>query len=70
MSKRISVKDGMPPIIDAVQVVRCKDCEHCLPYDNINYCSHYPYKECYVVIEENGYCNYGKRRSAGGDIRE
>lgn len=54
------------PTVDGVPVVRCEECQYCLPYNNINYCSYYPYKECYVVISENGYCNYGKRRSDGG----
>ena len=52
------------PTVDAVEVVRCKKCKYCLPYtNNTNYCSHYPYRECYVVVEENDYCSYGERKT-------
>lgn len=44
-------------IIDAVPVVRCKDCKHYLDEDQ---------KGCdltYSVIKPNDYCSYGERRT-------
>lgn len=49
--------------------VTCGECKYCFPYhrdyvraDEI-YCSHYPYKNCYVLVEKDDFCNYGERRA-------
>ena len=55
------------PTVDAVEVVRCKDCEewnrHCGVIDSPNgHCSH-------LEITTNGYdyCSYGERRTDATD---
>ena len=49
------------PTVDAVQVVRCKDCEY--SYDEISYlcCSHGVCVDC--EVPPNFSCAYGKRRA-------
>ena len=49
------------PVVDAVPVVRCKDCEY--SYDDIRgmCCSHGVCVDCEVT--QNFYCAYGKRRA-------
>ena len=49
------------PVVDAVPVVRCKDCEY--SYDEIRYlcCLHGVCVDCEVT--PNFYCAYGKRRA-------
>lgn len=49
------------PTVDAVPVVRCKDCEY--SYDEISYlcCSHGVCDDC--EVPPNFYCAYGKRRA-------
>ena len=49
------------PTVDAVEVVRCKDCKHyneseqgC---DHFGYYSHTPY------VDEDDFCSYGERRT-------
>ena len=46
------------PTVDAVQVVRCKDCVHCSENGG---------KDCPVEkhhpIQMNGFCHFGERRS-------
>ena len=54
------------PAVDAVEVVRCKDCKYlyCLSaVDRRFYCRHWPKGlEGINVIEENPFCSYGERR--------
>lgn len=47
------------PTIDAVEVVRCKDCKHRDPEDKKCDCGmwHFPY-----ITDDNDYCSYGERR--------
>ena len=49
------------PVVDAVPVVRCKDCEYSC--DEISYlcCSHGVCVDC--EVQPNFYCAYGKRRA-------
>lgn len=52
------------PTVDAVPVVRCKDCKHWKHADGIG-CTDFV-KICslaYYMIGENGYCLYGERRT-------
>lgn len=49
------------PTVDAVQVVRCKDCKHSEHwYGDKNLC--YLWSETGIDVFEDGYCSYGKRR--------
>ena len=44
------------PTIDAVEVVRCKDCKYKYMYKSVWEC---PYG---LMITADGYCNYGERK--------
>ena len=59
------------PTVDAVEVVRCKDCKH---YDNgegIQWCilnSHFAQDGAdWNSFPENGFCSYGERRKNADD---
>lgn len=50
------------PTIDAVQVIRCKNCKHWR--DGVHGCTDHV-KVCeigFYMVGENGYCVYGERR--------
>lgn len=64
---RIVIEDA--PTVDAVEVVRCKDCKH---YDNtegICWCKvnskFFPGGVDWHGFPEDGYCSYGERRNDG-----
>ena len=46
------------PTIDAVSVVRCKDCKYKYMYKSVWEC---PYG---LMITADGYCNYGERKES------
>lgn len=48
------------PAADVVKVVRCKNCKHYTPFDNLDYgtCTRW-YNE---KVEENYFCGKGKRK--------
>ena len=48
------------PTIDAVEVVRCKDCKHLYFKDMSAYC---PFKVS--ACRPNGFCSLGERRNDG-----
>ena len=54
------------PTIDAVQVVRCKDCQYAgepiYEVENDYWCSKHG-----IYIYENDYCSYGERRTDGAE---
>ena len=45
--------------IDAVPVVRCRDCKHMIPQSHTRYCTVW-----YAAngIGDDGFCNYGERK--------
>ena len=47
------------PTVDAVEVVRCKDCKHTGNYGGYLTCPYYDD----LAVEENHFCSYGERRS-------
>ena len=53
--------DGLT-IVDAVEVVRCKDCKHYLLPQG--FCKHdrHDYQTMSVVQEDDDFCSYGERR--------
>lgn len=55
------------PTVDAVPVVRCKDCEY--SYDEISYlcCSHGVCFDC--EVPPNFYCAEGKRKDGDDDAK-
>ena len=61
------------PTIDAVEIVRCKDCKHYRPQkksahweDRANYCDRF------VTIKTRPYdfCSYGKRKDGDGNAQK
>lgn len=47
------------PAADVVEVVRCKDCKHSTPCEEIIRCLN-PYG--LTICDENDFCSYGERR--------
>jgi hypothetical protein len=51
---------------DAVPVVRCKDCKHCLrhtvPLGTYGYCNHFGYYDYAPEVHPDDFCSYGERR--------
>ena len=62
--------EGCPPTIDAVEVVRCKDCiygKNVAVRDSTGgviqrWCSNMKFFHCIRSVENDDYCSYGKRR--------
>ncbi len=61
------------PTVDAVEVVRCKDCKH---YNNslCTYSQAKGYRGCATCVEENDFCSYDERKDGepdanGNDIK-
>ena len=55
------------PTVDAVEVVRCKDCKYCTDYSIDIEIGTIPYFACEIGkfienVELEHYCGYGKRR--------
>ena len=46
------------PTVDAVEVVRCKDCKH----EEDGYCNHFGYYSYAPMVFENDFCSRGERR--------
>ena len=44
--------------VDAVEVVRCKDCKHW----TMGYCNHFAYYDYEPTTNEDDFCSYGERR--------
>ena len=62
-----AVDDG--PAIDAVPVVRCKDCVYYKPgkhFKDINFCQRLPYyaEKGGLNVSDEDFCSYGERRNA------
>ena len=47
------------PTIDAVPVVRCRDCRYCDPSNGAFWCDRF---DSAVQIDGMAYCSYGKRK--------
>ena len=47
------------PMIDAVEVIRCKDCRHMVLYNNMRWCSIWRMPN---GSGDDGFCNYGERK--------
>ena len=44
--------------VDAVEVVRCKDCKHW----TMGYCNHFAYYSYEPITGEDDFCSYGERK--------
>ena len=43
---------------DAVEVVRCRDCKHCMSYWKSDYCDYF----AHVTNDPDGFCAWGERK--------
>lgn len=62
--------EGCPPTVDAVPVVRCKDCVYCKRFNDVWHLPKYDELLCTLCVEtyhttENDYCSWGERREDG-----
>lgn len=51
--------------VDAVEVVRCKDCKHyhpMKPYPSYNGSVNYCCRSGYIKVSDNDFCSYGEKR--------
>lgn len=55
--------EGCPPTVDAVEVVRCKECRY-YESENHNCVDEMGYAR---IWEENDFCSFGERREDGFD---
>lgn len=55
------------PTVDAVPVVRCKDCRHRDPEDHKCDCGEMERQGCSFPVDDDYFCKYGERK--GGDER-
>lgn len=70
---KILQKETICPTIDAVHVVRCKDCEH-YGWEQ-EYCHGKTQRFCklhkgLVFVDKDSFCSYGKRRCDNGTEKE
>ena len=49
------------PTVDAVEVMRCKDCKHW----TMGYCNHFAYYSYEPITSEDDFCSYGERNGDG-----
>ncbi len=60
------------PTVDAVEVVRCKDCVWCHKIEDLNYCENpnTPWIDDPdfddITVADNDYCSYGERKDNEG----
>ena len=47
------------PTIDAVEVVRCRECKHMIPQSHTRYCTVW---NAVNGMGDDGFCNYGERK--------
>ena len=47
------------PTIDAVPVVRCRECKHMIPQSHTRYCTVW---NAVNGMGDEGFCNYGERK--------
>jgi hypothetical protein len=63
------------PAVDAVEVVRCKDCKHFLSDLGVTYCDYHTAHACdddgycdgACGVYEDDFCSYGEKRSVEHD---
>ena len=47
------------PTVDAVPVVRCKDCSRCVTHKGVPICNKW---RTFPEVELDGFCSYGERK--------
>ena len=50
--------------IDAVEVVRCRECKHMIPQSHTRYCTVW---NAVNGMGDDGFCNYGERKEGAYD---
>jgi hypothetical protein len=53
------------PTVDAVEVVRCRDCNHCDPENH--HCDHYMGTVAPLSRNPDDFCSYGERKDGDGN---
>lgn len=51
---------AIAPTVDAVEVVRCRDCNHCDPENH--HCDHYMGTAAPLRRKPDDFCSYGERK--------
>lgn len=52
------------PTVDAVEVVRCRECKNMIPQSHTRYCTVW---NAVNGMGDDGFCNYGERKDDGSD---
>ena len=52
------------PTVDAVEVVRCKDCKYMIQWADVRYCTVW---DGVNGMGDDGFCNYGERKGGGSN---
>lgn len=55
------------PTVDAIPIVRCKDCVHRDPEDKKCDCGSNARQGCPFPVDDNYFCGYGERRDGEHD---
>ena len=55
------------PTVDAVEVVRCRDCKHTSTLQGDIICKHWTEDIC-VFVKEEDFCSYGERRTDANNL--
>ena len=53
------------PTVDAVEIVRCRECKHCDP--ETHHCDHHMGTVAPLRRKPDDFCSYGERRGGGED---
>lgn len=53
------------PTVDAVEVVRCRECKHCDPENH--HCDHYMGTVAPLSRKPDDFCSYGERKDGDGN---
>lgn len=65
LNGRYKVATPYAPLVDVVEVVRCRYCKYSQPADDYQdgyYCNHPSHNREYLVFSRS-YCSYGERRN-------
>jgi hypothetical protein len=60
IAAEIDQEIALAPTVDAVEVVRCKDCKHHEHFDALLYCGHT--RGLAGSVAPDNFCSYGERR--------
>lgn len=58
------------PTVDAVPMVRCKDCRHRDPEDHKCDCGEMERQGCPFCVDDDYYCAYGERKGGAEDAAD